>query len=53
MGAWLLFAAYVAHNICLPNLILKLAPDVEKSGYVAGYEALGACAMPGRRYLAA
>ena len=41
VGAWVLFSAYVAHNICLPNLILKLAPDVEKSGYVASYEALG------------
>jgi MFS family permease len=41
VGAWVLFSAYVAHNICLPNLILKLAPEAEKSGYVASYEALG------------
>ncbi len=41
MGAWVLFAAYVAHNICLPNLVLKLAPAVEKSAYIATHEALG------------
>jgi hypothetical protein len=30
VGAWVLFGAYVAHNICLPNLTLKLSPDVER-----------------------
>src|SRR5690606_74944 len=40
-GAWLLFAAYVAHNISLPNLTLKLAPDAERPGYVAAGEAIG------------
>lgn len=39
-GAWLLFAAYVAHNICLPNLVLKLAPDADRPAYVAAGEAL-------------
>ena len=29
LGAWLLFSAYVAHNICLPNLVLKLAPPLQ------------------------
>jgi MFS family permease len=24
LGAWILFAAYVAHNICLPNLVLLI-----------------------------
>src|SRR6185295_17211429 len=41
LGAWLLFSAYVAHNICLPNLVLKLAPEWEKSAYVAANESLG------------
>lgn len=40
-GAWLLFSAYVAHNICLPNLVLKLARPLEVSGYVAASDALG------------
>jgi MFS family permease len=40
-GAWLLFSAYVAHNICLPNLVLKLAPPAAVSGYVAASDALG------------
>jgi MFS family permease len=39
-GAWVLFAAYVAHNICLPNLALKLSPDVERPGYLAAAEAI-------------
>ena len=40
-GAWVLFAAYAAHNICLPNLVLKLSPELEKPAYVASSEALG------------
>lgn len=39
-GAWVLFAAYVAHNICLPNLALKLSPEIERPGYVAAAEAI-------------
>lgn len=39
-GAWVLFAAYIAHNICLPNLALKLSPDIERPGYVAAAEAI-------------
>jgi MFS family permease len=41
LGAWILFAAYAAHNICLPNLTLKLAPAAMVSPYVAAGEALG------------
>jgi hypothetical protein len=41
LGAWILFAAYAAHNICLPNLTLKLAPEGFVSPYVAAVEALG------------
>jgi predicted MFS family arabinose efflux permease len=40
MGAWVLFAAYVAHNICLPNLVLKLAPAQDASAYIATSDAL-------------
>jgi MFS family permease len=41
VGAWVLFAAYIAHNICLPNLVLKLSPELERPAYVASNEALG------------
>lgn len=40
-GAWVLFAAYVAHNICLPNLVLKLSPELERPAYFAAFDALG------------
>lgn len=41
LGAWVLFGAYIAHNICLPNLVLKLSPEVERPAYVAASEAIG------------
>jgi MFS family permease len=41
LGAWLLWSAYVAHNICLPNLVLKLAPDATRAGYLAATDAVG------------
>jgi len=40
VGAWLAFSAYVGLNICLPNLMLKLAPGHDKSAYVATYFAI-------------
>ncbi len=40
-GAWVLYAAYAAHNICLPNLVLKLSGELDKPAYVASNEALG------------
>ncbi len=40
VGAWALWSFYAGHNICLPNLALKLAPADEKSPYVAAHEAL-------------
>jgi MFS family permease len=40
LGAWALWSFYAGHNICLPNLALKLAPDPEKSPYVAAHEAV-------------
>ena len=36
----ILFAAYAAHNICLPNLVLKLSPELERPGYFAVIDAL-------------
>lgn len=39
LGAWALWSFYAGHNICLPNLALKLAPAEEKSPYVAAHEA--------------
>ncbi len=44
LGAWLLFTGYVGHNVCLPNLMLKLAPDGNRSPYVAAHEALSSVA---------
>lgn len=41
LGAWVLYAAYIAHNICLPNLVLKLSPELERPAYVASFDALG------------
>ncbi|HTQ40786.1 MAG TPA: hypothetical protein VMJ32_17320 [Pirellulales bacterium] len=40
LGAWALWSFYAGHNICLPNLALKLAPAEEKSPYVGAHEAL-------------
>jgi len=40
LGAWVLFAAYVAHNICLPNLVLKLSPEMARPAYIATADAL-------------
>jgi len=40
VGAWVLFSAYVAHNICLPNLVLALSPGNERPGYFAVIDAL-------------
>lgn len=31
----------MAHNICLPNLVLKLAPSLERPAYLATADALG------------
>ena len=40
LGAWVLWSFYAGHNVCLPNLALKLAPVQEKSPYVAANEAV-------------
>jgi MFS family permease len=44
LGTYVLWSAYAAHNICLPNLVLKLAPYQDKAGYVAANDALGSLA---------
>lgn len=36
-GAWVLWIAFAGHNICLFNLMLKLAPRAERASYVAVY----------------
>ncbi len=36
-GAWLVWSAYVGLNICLPNVMLKLAPAGESGSYIATY----------------
>jgi MFS family permease len=36
-GAWIVWAAFAGLNICLPNLMLKLAPGADSSPYVACY----------------
>jgi MFS family permease len=47
LGAWILWSFYAGHNICLPNLALKLAPAADKSPYVAAHEALAAICHAG------
>ncbi|HEY2838942.1 MAG TPA: MFS transporter, partial [Pirellulales bacterium] len=41
VGAYVLWSAYVGVNICLNNLMLKLAPAKENTGYIALFEAIG------------
>lgn len=36
-GAWLVWSAYVGLNVCLPNLMLKLAPPEDNAPYIATY----------------
>lgn len=36
-GAWLVWSAYVGLNVCLPNVMLKLAPAGENASYIAAY----------------
>jgi hypothetical protein len=38
---------YAGHNVCLPNLALKLAPEGDKSPYVAAHEALASICHAG------
>ena len=44
IGAWVLWIAYAGLNVCLPNLILKLAPPQANASYVAAFYAVtGLC----------
>src|SRR5262249_33498164 len=40
VGAWILFSAYAGQH-CVPNLVLKLSPQLQRPGYVASSEAIG------------
>jgi MFS family permease len=44
IGAYICWSAYAGHNVCLPNLALKLAPDEHRAAYLAAHEAVGAVA---------
>ena len=39
IGAWALWIAYAGMNVCLPNLMLKLAPRESNASYIAAFEA--------------
>ena len=44
IGAWVLWIAYAGMNVCLPNLMLKLAPRESNASYIAAFEtARGLC----------
>jgi len=36
-GAWMVWIAYAALNVCLPNLMLKLSPQESNTPYIAAY----------------
>jgi MFS family permease len=38
IGAWTLWIAYAGMNVCLPNLMLKLAPRESNASYIAAFE---------------
>ncbi len=40
IGAWVVWIAYAGMNVCLPNLMLKLAPPHDNAGYISSCEAL-------------
>ena len=39
IGAWVLWIAYAGINVCLPNLMLKLAPRETNASYIAAFQA--------------
>jgi hypothetical protein len=44
VGAWAVWIAYAGINVCLPNLMLKLAPGQSNTPYIATfYAATGLC----------
>jgi MFS family permease len=40
IGAWTLWVAYAGLNVCLPNLMIKLAPAENTSPYISVYYAI-------------
>jgi MFS family permease len=44
IGAWVFWIAYAGLSVCLPNLMLKIAPPHANASYVAAYYAVtGLC----------
>lgn len=44
IGAWVVWIAYAGLNVCLPNLMLKLAPGEAREAYIATFYAIsGLC----------
>jgi MFS family permease len=43
-GGWAVWSAYAGLNICLTNIMLKLAPADDNARYIASFEALGGVA---------
>jgi MFS family permease len=41
VGAWVVWIAYAGLNVCLPNLMLKIAPGETKAAYIASFHAIG------------
>jgi len=44
IGAWVVYIAYAGTNICLPNLMLKLAPPADNAPYIAMAETISGLA---------
>jgi MFS family permease len=44
LAAYVLWSAYAGHNVCLPNLALKMADDQQRAPFVAAHEAIGSLA---------
>ncbi|MBN1394805.1 MAG: hypothetical protein JW959_07265 [Pirellulales bacterium] len=40
VGAWALWIAYAGLNVCMPNLMLKLAPRETNASYIAAFDGL-------------
>ncbi len=51
IGAWVVWIAYAGLNVCLPNLMLKLAPGEEKEAYIASFYAISGLCIAGSTLL--
>ena len=45
IGAWVVWIAYAGLNVALPNLMLKLSPGEQKTGYIVSYYAISGLAV--------